>query len=276
MFRTREASLLFIGVSVFSGAASLALPASATGLAAHRAVYDLELASASERSGIDGMYGRMVYEFSGSACTGYKSTFRFVTAVSMEGDQRINDQRTETFEDMEKGTFKFATQSYTGESLNQTVSGEAKHDNGAVDVTLEGDEPREVELDSSRFPTEHMLDVVAHAKRGDRFFQTRIFDGSESGDKTLFATAVIGKENSRKLDVGDEEAAKPLQGQNYWPVSIAYFSDEPAGDDELPIYRMSFDLYENGISRDLTLDYGDFVLTGQLAELDMLEQPKCK
>lgn len=275
MFRKCEAKMLLVSLFVFSGASLYALPSFATGLAPHRAIYDLELASASERSGIDGMYGRMVYEFTGSACSGYSSTFRFVTAVSMDGDERINDQRTKTFEDLTDGTFKFETRSYTGDTLNQDVSGEAKHEDDSVDVTLEGKDGREVILGASRFPTEHMLDVVEHAKKGEHFFQTRIFDGSETGDKTLFATAVIGKENSNEAGLDDDHAGDALKGENYWPVSIAYFNDEPVGDDELPVYRMSFELYENGISRNLTLDYGDFVLTGQLAKLDMLEQPKC-
>ena len=48
----------------------------------------------------------------------------------------------------------------------------------------------------------------------------------------------------------------------YWPVTIAYFNDDATGD-ALPIYRMEFKLYENGITRDLTMDYGDFVADRQ-------------
>ena len=46
---------------------------------AHRAVYDLALDKASDRSGIIGLRGRMVYEFNGSPCEGYTVNFRFVT-----------------------------------------------------------------------------------------------------------------------------------------------------------------------------------------------------
>ena len=36
-------------------------------------------------------------------------------------------------------------------------------------------------------------------------------------------------------------------------------------------------LYENGITRDLTMDYGDFVLSGKLADLEIFKQErKCK
>ncbi|MBM7323091.1 DUF1849 family protein, partial [Agrobacterium sp. S2] len=61
----------------------------------------------------------------------------------------------------------------------------------------------------------------------------------------------------------------------FWPVTIAYYNDK-TGTDALPIYRMSFKLYENGITRDLTMDYGDFVLTGKLAKLDILKPETCE
>jgi len=34
---------------------------------------------------------------------------------------------------------------------------------------------------------------------------------------------------------------------------------------------MSFKLYENGITRDLTMDYGDFSLEGSLVKLELLK-----
>ena len=37
--------------------------------------------SASDRSGITGLSGRMVYEFNGSPCEGYTVKFRFVTQI---------------------------------------------------------------------------------------------------------------------------------------------------------------------------------------------------
>ena len=79
MFR-KGFGLLTLG-SACLAAMTVAGVAHASALAPHRAVYDLELKNASDRSGITGMYGRMVYEFNGSACEGYTVSFRFVTQV---------------------------------------------------------------------------------------------------------------------------------------------------------------------------------------------------
>jgi hypothetical protein len=50
-------------------------------------------------------------------------------------------------------------------------------------------------------------------------------------------------------------------------VTISYFTQ---GDgDRTPVYTISFELYENGISRALKLDYGDFALKGDLQSLQV-------
>jgi hypothetical protein len=113
-------------VSLASLGVTLAFPAASQGLAAlvpHRAVYNLELANSSERSGIAAMYGRMVYEFTGSECEGYKVNFRFVTQVDSGGEKKITDQQSSTFEDLKTGRFEFESKSYSGDRLDKEVSG---------------------------------------------------------------------------------------------------------------------------------------------------------
>src|SRR5690606_2880863 len=129
----------------------------ARGLAPHRAVDDLKLKDATERSGISGMYGRMVYEFNGSACEGYTVSFRFVTQVDTGEETRITDQQTTTYEDLKNGSFRFLTRSFTDEKLDKEVRGSAREEARGVRVDLASPEKREVELAASRFPTEHMI-----------------------------------------------------------------------------------------------------------------------
>jgi hypothetical protein len=95
-------------------------------LATHRAVYDLTLKSASERSGITEMAGRMVYEFNGSACEGYTVSFRFVSEIATGDDTRVTDQQTTTFEDVRDRTFRFVTRSFVNQQLDRETRGAAK------------------------------------------------------------------------------------------------------------------------------------------------------
>ena len=59
-----------------------------------------------------------------------------------------------------------------------------------------------------------------------------------------------------------------------WPVSIGYF--EAKGGDLTPSYQIDFRLYENGVSRELLIDYGDFSIHGTLTSLEYLKAPECR
>lgn len=275
MFRSAFVAVLLAGACFAGSGVTTALATPASGLAPHRAVYDLKLKDATERSGIAGMYGRMVYEFNGSPCDGYTVSFRFVTQVNTGEETRLTDQQTTTYEDLKNGSFRFLTRSFTDEKLDKEVRGSAREEKEGVSVDLTSPDTKQVELAASRFPTEHMLEVIARAKKGERFFESRIFDGSDSGDKTLMTTAVVGKKETPQPGDPDADKAGSFSKQEFWPVSIAYYNDTAEGD-ALPVYRMSFKLYENGITRDLTMDYGEFVLTGKLAKLEMFKQQECK
>ncbi|NWJ22998.1 cell envelope integrity EipB family protein [Rhizobium sp. RM] len=261
-------------LSCLSNAAN-ALPAQLPNLIAHRAVYDLELKDASDRSGIEGMTGRMVYEFTGSACQGYKTDFRFVTQINTGDAVRLTDQQTTTFEDPASKKFTFETKSYTDDKLDKEVQGAASDSDAGVKVDITRPDARQIDLVASEFPTEHMFQVIENAKQGKRIFESRIFDGSDDGDESLITSTLVGKSQTPKD--GDAEAGKAgdFAKASFWPVTIAYYNDK-TGTDSLPIYRMSFKLYENGITRDLTMDYGDFVLSGKLAKLDILTPETCE
>ncbi|PWE55363.1 DUF1849 domain-containing protein [Metarhizobium album] len=273
MFRTSFATVAIAAFGTL-GATAASAQAAAGSLIPHRAVYDLQLKDASERSGISGMYGRMVYEFLGSECAGYTTNFRFVTSIDTGEDTRLTDQQTTTFEDLKGGKFRFETKTFTDEQLDKQVSGAAEDEEDKLKVELNQPDKREVELADGRFPTAHMLDVIENARKGPTFFEARVFDGSDNGDKTLLTTTVVGKQDTPKADDADAAKAGEFAKSPFWPVTIAYFNDTSTGD-SLPIYRMSFKLYENGITRDLTMDYGDFVLTGRLSKLELLGPGEC-
>lgn len=118
-----------------------ALPVTVPDLIAHRAVYDLELKDATDRSGIEGMTGRMVYEFTGSACQGYKTDFRFVTQINTGDAVRMTDQQTTTFEDLAARKFTFETKSYTDDKLDKEVQGAAIDNKEGVKVDLTRPDP---------------------------------------------------------------------------------------------------------------------------------------
>ncbi|MBL8582720.1 MAG: DUF1849 family protein, partial [Rhizobiaceae bacterium] len=129
----------------------------------HRAVYDLSLDHASDRSGITALTGRMVYEFNGSACEGYTVKFRFVTQINTNEMSRMTDQQTTTFEDAEGKTFSFVTKSFIDQNLDREVKGTATRETSGLDVELEKPEKNRIELQRTQFPTQHLVELIDKA-----------------------------------------------------------------------------------------------------------------
>lgn len=234
----------------------------------HRAVYDLSLDKASDRSGITGITGRMVYEFNGSPCEGYTVKFRFVTQINTSENTRLTDQQTTTFEDAQGKTFSFVTKSFVDQTLDKEIKGTATKEAKGIKVDIDKPEKNTFELGATQFPTQHLVELIGKAEKGETFYETNLFDGSEDADKVMTTTVIVGKPAEAKKDDPELPALAKLSKDKYWPVNIAYF-DETKKDsgEEVPEYRISFKLHENGLTRDLVMDYGDFSMTGKLVNL---------
>jgi len=246
--------------------------ASAAGaLLAHRAVYDLDLGEASQKSGVVGVSGRIVYEFNGSACVGYSTNYRLVTRMNMRETQSLNDYRITTFEGGDGKAFKFATKFFVDQELDKETRGSASLDGQGVEVSLQKPQASEIELPMSQFPTQHMIELIDKANAGEHFYETTMFDGSDSADKVMTTTVVIGKKTAPEKNDPELAALKDLGSESYWPVSIAYFDLAKGDGEETPDYAISFKLYENGFTRDLEMSYGEFSIKAMLVGLDVLD-----
>ena len=241
-------------------------------LQAHRAVYDLSLDKASDRSGITGITGRMVYEFNGSPCEGYTVNFRFVTQIATSDSTRLSDQQTTTYEDAKGKTFSFVTKSFIDQSLDKEVKGTAVQKENGLEVDLDKPQKNVVQLAATQFPTQHLVELIGKAESGERFYETSLFDGSEDADKVMTTTVVVGKKTEAEKSDPELPALAKLAKDKYWPVDIAYFDLSGAdGGEEVPQYRISFKLHDNGLTRDLVMDYGDFSMTGKLVNLALFD-----
>lgn len=214
----------------------------------------------------------MVYEIEGSPCEGYTTRLRFVTRVSDEdGNSRLTDVATRTYEDRDGKTFDFSTKSYVDGTLSEDTTGTAKRINDKVEVKLAKPNARHFEIARSfRFPNQHLQAIIDAALRGEHFMQVDLFDGSDRGEKSYATSVVIGRADSGEDDLGDAAVAREagIDKVRHWPVTISYFTG-PASGEQSPSYELSFILYEDGITRRMRFEYGDFTLTGKLVQLDM-------
>lgn len=245
----------------------------------HRAVYDVKLDDAEERSGIKGMTGRIVYEVSGNECEGISVRYRFVTKINTGRDTFVTDQQTSTYESPDGKEFSFQTKSFVNDTPDQKVIGSAERTAEGIEVRLGQGEKREFELEDAIFTSTHLIRVLNAAREGTVFLRHDIFDGSGDADKTLSSASVIGK--PKKLDevLDDEtsEAIKGLRDRQAWPVTMSYF-DKNLGNtaEATPIYEASFYLYGDGVTRQLNMRYQDYSLLASLTEFEYFDEKPCK
>lgn len=270
-----------LGLAVIGPAA--AAPAKNVSFAPHRAIYDLKLRSAHGNRGIEAVRGRILYDFSGSACTGYELKFRQVSELESEGRSVLSELTSTTWEDADARSFRFDSQNRMNQQPTDTAVGQAQRRSKAVAVELTKPKHKSLRLPAGVvFPTEHMRRIVEAARAGRRMLELPVYDGSDNGEKLYNTFTLIGKPIGPDQAPPHDAAAKvpELAKLTRWPVTISYFAQRSARQirtgEQTPSYVIGFELYENGVSRALVLDYDDFSISGELAALDMKKEVPCR
>ncbi|WP_288580886.1 cell envelope integrity EipB family protein [uncultured Methylobacterium sp.] len=278
------------------------LAAESVHLAPHRAVYDLSLSGSSGTRAVESARGRIVFDFTGDACKGYALQYRQVTVLeSSESGSRTSDLRNTTFESGDGRSFRFRTQSDLNGKTTAPVDGNAERGDKGLSVSLKQPKRGEMSVPGEvLFPAAHMKRLIEAARAGQSTVAVKVFDGSDDGRKVYDTLAVIGaqrasakpgtktetKPDAAGAQPADAPAPKPVPVEAalrdgamatmpHWPVTLSYFS--PGEGERTPVYVLAFDLYENGVSAALRLDYGEFSLKGELSRIDLLPESKdCK
>jgi hypothetical protein len=288
-------SLQILPREVRSLAATVAVVALASGFAAgkvhaaakgaflpHQALYELSLMKSRGSNAISGARGRILYSFAGNTCEGYSSEFRQVSELDSEGKATLSDLRSSSWEDAAGNSYRFKIDARMNDTDESVVDGVAERAGDHITVKLKQPEPKTFTIDGGAvFPTEQIQRIVAAAREGKSVLELTVYDGSDNGEKVYNTLSVIGQPipGDRAIASPDpsmvNEAMKSLMR---WPVTVSYYDHETQGRDgeQTPLYAMSFELFENGVSRALVLDYNDFVISGALGKLDVKDSKPCK
>ena len=273
-----------VGLAAAAYQPAAAAPPDNVVLVPHRAVYDLKLSKSNGSHGIEAVRGRILYDFSGNSCEGYELQFRQVSELdSGEGKRALSDLRSSTWEDGEAKKFRFNSENLTDDKTADEVDGHAERETTAVKVDLTKPKGKNFSIPvGAVFPTEHMRRIIAAARAGKSILEFPVYDGSETGEKLYNTLTVIGKAIAPgQKPPEDATATQPaLAKLTRWPVSISYFEqeDEKAqqGGEQTPVYTISFELYEDGISRALQLAYSDFTISGEMTSLELKKEKPCQ
>ena len=252
--------------------------AEAAGVAPHRAIYDLTLLRATEGAQLRSASGKLAFEVDGSRCEGYTVNFRMATKYRQEsGESTLIDTLSTTYENAAATELRHQSK----ESVNGTARGSERitlnrktaESEGTVELKSKPGEPFTVPAGTA-LPMQHQMRLMALGEVGGGRDSSVVFDGSD-GARPFRAIAFVGKQKPAGAIARDSanSAAAALKGSGSWPMTVSYYALE--GGSETPEYQVSFDMYENGVATGLVLDYGDFALSGTLADLKLLDEPAC-
>ena len=239
--------------------------AGAVDLLPHRAAYRLSLLDGNGQSGMNDVKGGLVMEWQ-DTCQGWLSQQQLAfIADTNEGDRFAYDVRFSSWESADHQAMRFFVRSFDDGKMGDEFRGEAVLEGGGGEVTYRRPEGMTLDLPPGTiFPSEHMVRLIENAEAGRLVFASKVFDGS-GPDALNTISAVIGKAVAA-TGSGDLEEGRR------WPVSLAYHDAE--GGEGLPEFEVAFDMTARGVLSNLRLDYGDFVLKGDLQKIDAFEAAK--
>ena len=263
-----------VRVVVLSAGLALLLPilAGAVEIVPHRALYTMTLGSTRGDSGVVGATGAMDYEW-GETCNGWTIEQRYRLKLRYAESEDVDVTSTfVTWESKDGLRYRFNQRQTRNGELDQEIRGEARLDGtgkGGVAVFTKP-QPQTLKLAPGvLFPSAHTILLIDKAKAGANFVTRQVFDGA-TNENAVQVSAVIGT----KVSV-DPVSAKlsPLLERPGWHIRLAFFPVDAKA--EKPDYELGMDLLDNGVSRDMVIDYGDYSIRAKLDDIEALGRPSC-
>jgi hypothetical protein len=262
--------------AVSLAAAATLLAASATAgaaeIAPHRALYVMSLGATHGDAGVTAAAGTMAYQW-GETCDGWtvEQRYRLKMGYAESPDVSIVSNFI-TWEAKNGLRYRFNQKETRNGAGEEEIRGEGKLDalgkGGSVD--FDKPEPKNLKLPPGvLFPSAHTIFLIDRAKAGDNFISKQVFDGATT-ESAVLVSAVIGA----KVEPDAAAAEKsPLLNRPGWRVRLAFFPADPKA--EKPDYELGMLLLDNGVSRDMLIDYGEYTIRAKLDDIEALPKPGC-
>ena len=253
-------------------AAVLPQPLAMAEIAPHRALYTMSLGSTSGDSGVVGATGAMDYEW-GETCDGWtiEQRYRLKMRYAESHDIDVTSSFV-TWESKDGLRYRFNQRETRNGEVDQEIRGEARLDGpgkGGIAIFTKP-QPQTMKLAPGvLFPSAHTILLIDKAKDGASFVTRHVFDGATE-ENAVQVSAVIGAKVT-----ADPVSTKPspLLDRPGWYMRLAFFPVDAKAEE--PDYELGMDLLDNGVSRDMVIDYGDYSIRAKLDDIEPLGKPGC-
>ena len=252
-----------LAAAAFLGLLAAAPPAQAADLAAHRAIYKLKLDRA-KNGDVSGASGTMAYEVQ-DACDGWATRQRLQMTITNRDGQDVQMQSDYTTWESKDGLqLTFRMRQTTDQAVTSDLAGKA-----SLPAAGEAGEAQFTSPDSAAkklptgtlFPMMHTEALLRAAAEGKKFLAVPLFDGTSAAGAQDSSIVISGWGDKPG---GPQELASLASGRFH----IAFFN--PGPDSQQPDYEVSMRYWDNGVADDLSMNFGDFVMAGKLAEFKLI------
>ncbi|HWK43325.1 MAG TPA: cell envelope integrity EipB family protein [Stellaceae bacterium] len=259
----------------------------AVDVAPHRALYTMTLSSARPKGGVVGATGTLAYKW-GETCDGWTIEQRYKLNMEYEDDKPIEiTSNFVTWESKDGLRYRFNERKTRNGDVEDEIRGDAMLGAGGKGGTADFVKPKQTQLElppGTLFPTAHTLMLINKAEAGETFIGAKVFDGA-SADGAVTISAVIGQALPQPTPIATgpnptspapeatPELKSPLLDRKSWNIRMAFFPDDDKAQE--PDYELGMRLLDNGVSAEMSLDYGDFAMKAKLKELEALPKPTC-
>jgi len=246
----------------------LAPQVQAVDLAAHMAQYKLRLESS--KGDVAAGTGTMTYEVI-DACDGWAVRQRLAMVLTNRDGQDIHSVSDyTTFETKDGLSMRFRSHQVTDSEQPDDVAGEAAlvapGEAGKVIYTQPKADTKTLPA-GTLFPSTHTMRIIEAAQAGRKFLSLPLFDG----------TSAAGAQSSSVVMGGWDKAPvptklAPLATQPSGRVHIAFFDGDSDGTQ--PDYEVSMRYFANGVADEMSMNFGDFVMSAKIEKLT-INKPGC-
>jgi hypothetical protein len=238
----------------------------------HRALYTMSLGTSRTDSGVTGARGAMAYQW-GETCDGWTVEQRYKLTLSYAESQDVAIvSNFVTWESKDGLRYRFNQKETRNGTVDEEIRGEAQLDGPGKGgtITFEKPDAKTMKLPpGALFPSAHTILLIAKAQAGENFLSRQVFDGATVEGAVLVTAAIGGKAGPDPKD----ELKTPILQHTGWHVRLAFFPADLT--EEKPDYELGMLLLDNGVSRDMLIDYGDYTIKAKLDSIEALPKPNC-
>jgi envelope integrity protein B len=239
---------------------------------AHRALYTMTLGTSRTDSGVTGAHGAMAYQW-GETCDGWtvEQRYKLTLSYAESADVAIVSNFV-TWESKDGLHYRFNQKETRNGTVDEEIRGEAQLDGPGKGGTITFEKPQAQTMKlppGALFPSAHTILLIEKAQAGENFVSRQVFDGATVEGAAL-VTAAIGA----KVGPDPKDTLKtPILQHTGWRVRLAFFPADVT--EEKPDYELGMLLLDNGVSRDMVIDYGDYTIKAKLDSIEALPKPNC-